>query len=32
MKAEWSMFATAYNLPTLWRVWCSRLDTGVNAI
>ena len=32
VKAEWSMFATAYNLRTIWRVWRSRLDTGVNAI
>ena len=32
VKAEWSMFATAYNLRTLWRVWRSRLDTRVNAI
>ena len=32
VKAEWSMFATAYNLRTLWRVWRSRIDTRVNAI
>ncbi|MDE2688449.1 MAG: IS1182 family transposase [Chloroflexota bacterium] len=32
VKAEWSMFATAYNLRTLWRVWRTRLDTRVNAI
>ena len=32
VKAEWSMFATPYNLRTLWRVWRSRLDTRVNAM
>ena len=24
VKAEWSLLATAFNLRTLWRVWCAR--------
>ena len=24
VRAEWSLLATAFNLRTLWRVWCAR--------
>lgn len=32
VKAEWTMYATAFNLRTLWRVWRTQAALEQNPI
>jgi len=32
VRAEWSMYATAFNLRTLWRVWRTRAASRWNPV